>query len=122
LRTNCEQAFPGDFLKSRDKVVDISRDQGLYAGDCRARRRARIAQRRLKLVQGSFLAALAQRPERSALTIRFRPDGRNRDYLFVQSLRAGAIHGEPTHQHNARLRARSQNHRYARQPRLKSLA
>jgi hypothetical protein len=40
----------------------------------------------------------------------------------MQPLRAGTIHGEPAHQNDARLRARSQDHRYTRQPRLKSLA
>ena len=37
---------------------------------------------------------------------RFRPDRRDRDHLFMQPRRAGAIDGEPAHQHDTRLRAR----------------
>jgi len=40
----------------------------------------------------------------------------------MQPQRAGAIDGEPAHQHHTRLRARAQDHGNARQSRLKSLA
>ena len=103
-----------NFLQGWDEIGDIPGDEGLNARHGRARRFPRVAQRLLELVQRPFLAALAQRPKRPPFTLRFRPDRRDRDHLFMQACRARAIDGEPAHQHDTRLRAWPHDHGDAR--------
>ena len=85
------------------------------------RRRARVAQRLLELVERPLLAALAERPQRLAVALGLGPDRGDRDDLLVQPRGAGAVDGEAPHQHDARLRAGPIDHGDAREPRLEAL-
>ena len=107
--------------KCRRQIGDVALDHSLDARDRHLRRRPRVPQRVLKLVERALLAAFAERPKRFAFAVSLGPDRGDRNDFLVQPRRAGPVDGKPSHQHHARLRAGPFNHGDARQSGLEAL-
>ncbi|KIF65923.1 hypothetical protein HY68_38660 [Streptomyces sp. AcH 505] len=113
LRGNRRQSFGRDRLQCRDQIGDIARDQSLDTRDRCTWRLASVVQCSFELIERLFLATVAQRTKRLAVTLRFRPDcGDGNDFL-VQPRGPSAEHSQTSHQHHAGLCARPVDNGYA---------